>query len=155
MIFAGIAIAVGLSLMPVTPASEEAVTSESTAADPMAVADSLVDAAILALESGSMPPMQAIMQIRDVADRFPENLKAQFTLGVMSLQTGQNEKARDRMNKVLALDPEELEAYRILARAQLALGQKDSARLNLQKALDLSDNPEKSAALEAELAEIL
>ncbi|WP_205511732.1 tetratricopeptide repeat protein [Longitalea arenae] len=62
-------------------------------------------------------PMQGIMMIREVAERDPENMYAQFQLGLGSLISGQLDKAIDRMLKVVQHQPENIEAILILAEA--------------------------------------
>ncbi|WP_207512112.1 tetratricopeptide repeat protein [Longitalea luteola] len=62
-------------------------------------------------------PMQGIMMIREVAERDPENMYAQFQLGLGSLISGQLDKAIDRMLKVVQHQPANIEAILILAEA--------------------------------------
>jgi Tfp pilus assembly protein PilF len=81
--------------------------------------------------------MQAILKIRKVAEDFPNNLKAQFTLGVLSLQTGQYERATERFTKVLELDDSRGEYWRLMAEANLGTGDTVEARKNFEKALQL------------------
>ena len=51
------------------------------------------------------PPMAAITKLRDLADEHPENVEAQYHMGMLSWQSGQYDKAMDRLRKVVALDP--------------------------------------------------
>ncbi len=162
---AGILIVAALMFMPRSPQTEE-VTSEhnhgeaehetaaSTLENTYSLADSLVDDALEKMQSGALPPMQAVLSIRDISERFPENVKANFTLGLMSMQTSQFEKALDRFNKVLAQDPNNGDAHLLLARAQLALGDSTAAIEGLNHALETLSNEETKNAIREELASI-
>lgn len=76
------------------------------------------------------PPMQTIVKLRDLAEKEPENVEAQFVLGTLSWQTGQYDKAMDRFRKVIALDPKGYpDAYAFLGRAYASL---DSTKLAIE-----------------------
>ena len=86
-------------------------------------------AAILSELSSGAPPMQTILKLRDLAEKEPGNVEAQFHLGLFSWQTGQYDKAMDRFRKVIALDPAGYpDAYAFLGRAYASL---DSTALAL------------------------
>lgn len=63
-----------------------------------------VDMAVCYTLTGN--PMQGIFMLRDVADKNPNHVLAQHNLGILSMQTGQFEKAAKRFEKVIALKPE-------------------------------------------------
>lgn len=155
LVLIGILILGGLMFMPRTPEGEKvgAVVRE-TLDKTYSVADSLVDEALRQLESGELPPMQAVLSIRDISERFPENIKANFTLGVMSMQTGQYEKAMDRFSKVLDQDDQNLDAHLLLARSKLFGGDTNSAISSLESALEALSDEETRKAIREELASI-
>jgi tetratricopeptide (TPR) repeat protein len=62
-------------------------------------------------------PMEGIMKIREVAERDPENMYAQFMLGLGGMISGQFDKAIDRLLKVVQHQPENVEAILMLAEA--------------------------------------
>jgi len=62
-------------------------------------------------------PMQGIMKIREVAERDPENMYAQFMLGLGGMISGQYDKAIDRLLKVVQHEPENVEVMLMLAEA--------------------------------------
>jgi len=62
-------------------------------------------------------PMEGIRKIREVADRDPENMYAQFMLGLGGMISGQYDKAIDRLLKVVQHQPENVEAMLMLAEA--------------------------------------
>jgi tetratricopeptide (TPR) repeat protein len=65
----------------------------------------------------SESPMQGIMMIREVAERDPENMYAQFMLGLGGMISGQFDKAIDRLLKVVQHQPENIEVMLMLAEA--------------------------------------
>src|SRR5690606_1700620 len=117
-----------LYMSPVTPATPAVAADETTAAteeetsetpgDP----DAMVDEALRQLQSGEVPPMQGILKIREVAEKYPGNVKANFTLGMLSMQTGQYAKAVERFETVLEQQPENADAWYLLTKSQLNIG---------------------------------
>ena len=65
----------------------------------------------------SESPMQGIMMIREVAEKHPDNMYAQFMLGMGGMVSGQFDKAIDRLLKVAQHEPENTEAILMLADA--------------------------------------
>lgn len=132
-----------LYMSPVTPAEETAVTETSVATEESntetANPDALVDEALRQLQTGEVPPMQGILKIREVAEKYPGNVKANFTLGMLSMQTGQYIKAVGRFETVLETQPENADAWRMLAEAQLNVGDTTTAKESFAKALSLVD----------------
>ena len=62
-------------------------------------------------------PMEGIAKIREVAERDPENMYAQYMLGLGGLMSGQYDKAIDRLLKVVHHQPENVEVVLMLADA--------------------------------------
>lgn len=65
----------------------------------------------------SETPMEGIMMIRDVAERDPSNMYAQYMLGVGGLMSGQLDRAIERLSLVASNQPENLEVQLMLADA--------------------------------------
>lgn len=72
-------------------------------------------------------PMQGIQLIREVAERDTSNMYAQFMLGLGGMESGQFDKAIERLNKVVSKQPENLEALLTLAEACERKGDKVNA----------------------------
>lgn len=145
LVILGLGIAIGLYFAPVTPSnvdSEEEVVEETLDApvsdDSNLSPEERVDAALKELQEGSSPPMLVIKKIIAVADEYPKNLKAHFTLGVLAMQTAQYEKAIGRFNTVLEVDSENISALQFLAEAHLNLGDTVNAKDYLSKAAGIS-----------------
>jgi tetratricopeptide (TPR) repeat protein len=75
----------------------------------------------------STNPMQGIQLIREVADRDPNNMYAQFMLGLGGFESGQFDKAIERLTKVVEKQPRNLEAILVLAESYERKGDKDNA----------------------------
>ena len=144
-------------LLPKTPVmeNENAEHNHSGEKGFVSVADSLVDDALSKLESGELPPMQAVMAIADVAEKFPDNVKANFTLGVMSMQTGQYSKALNRFKTVIDQDPLNGDAYLLYARSQMFLGDSTAAKSVLEDALAKLSDEKTLKAIRDEMASII
>jgi tetratricopeptide (TPR) repeat protein len=72
-------------------------------------------------------PMEGIMKIREVAERDPENMYAQFMLGLGGMISGQFDKASERLLKVVQHQPDNVEAILMLAEAYERQNDKASA----------------------------
>jgi tetratricopeptide (TPR) repeat protein len=72
-------------------------------------------------------PMAGIAKIREVADRDPENMYAQYMLGLGGLMSGQYDKAIDRLLKVVQHQPENVEVILMLADAYEQHNEKENA----------------------------
>src|SRR5205085_11235923 len=71
----------------------------------------------LCYADGTSAPMQGIMLLREAVEKKPDHEMAQFNLGILSLKSGQNEKAVERFQKVLDINPANKEARFLLGRA--------------------------------------
>jgi len=96
---------------------------------------------------GSDDPMSAILKLRSIAESNPNNLDAQLNLGFFSMQTAQYDKAIERFNKVLIIDPNYLSVRFYLSEAYLAMGNKSEAVKQLNLFLN-EVNPDESLAVE-------
>lgn len=85
-------------------------------------------AAILSELNNGGAPMQTILKLRELAEKEPNNIEAQYHLGVFSWQTGQYDKAMARFQKVIALDAKGYpDAFAYLAQAYATLDSTDKA----------------------------
>ncbi|OHX67527.1 tetratricopeptide repeat protein [Flammeovirga pacifica] len=75
----------------------------------------------------SEAPMQGIMMIREVIAKDPDHQLALSSLGVLSIQSGQYDKAIQRFEKIKKLYPEDMESRFYLAIALNNSGKKEEA----------------------------
>jgi tetratricopeptide (TPR) repeat protein len=87
-------------------------------------------------------PMQGIMLIREVAERDPSNMYAQYMLGVGGLMSGQLDRAIDRLTLVTSKEPENVEAKLMLAEAFERKGDKSNAAKWYESVRTHVSNPE-------------
>jgi tetratricopeptide (TPR) repeat protein len=100
-------------------------------------------AAILAELNSGAPPMPIILKLRQLAEQEPDNVEAQWHLGLFSWQTGQYDKAMQRFRRVIALDPTgHPEAYAWMGRAYGSLDSIDQAIASYERYRSLVNGPE-------------
>jgi Flp pilus assembly protein TadD len=134
---------------------EEAATAHNHSQEPAsAKVDAEIDSILVKMRAQEMPPMQAVLAIRAIADAHPKNVKANFTLGLMSIQTAQFEKAVARFDAVLKVDAQNAEALRLRAQSKLGLGDTTAAREDYLKALELAPSEEMKASVKNTLQQI-
>lgn len=145
MIAGALALVVLLALAPRTPEkpAEGEQTSARVSEDPnsgstphaqganegpmVTSADEKVNAILAELNNGA-PPMQTVMKLRDLADKEPNNVEAQYHLGLFSWQTGQQDKAIGRFKRVTELNPTGYpDAYAYLAQGYAAFDSTEKA----------------------------
>ena len=93
----------------------------------------------LCFAEGTSAPMKGILLLREVVAKNPKHEMAQFNLGILSVKSGQYEKAIERFQKVLEINPSNKEARFLLGRTYSVLGKKDIALENLNMIKDSND----------------
>jgi tetratricopeptide (TPR) repeat protein len=76
---------------------------------------------------GTGEPMKGIMLLREVVTKNPEHEMAQYNLGMLSVKSGQLDKAIERFNKVLEINPKRSEMYFYLGQIYVSKGEPDKA----------------------------
>jgi predicted Zn-dependent protease len=89
----------------------------------------------------SPTPMQGILLIREVLKEEPENVFAIMSLGKLSIQSNQYDKAVDRFRQVLGLQPDNVEAKFLLAVSLGESGKKTEAVALLKELKNSSKDP--------------
>ena len=87
--------------------------------------DRTVDAKInkaIELVNGGGHPMQGIMLLREVLEENPDNVRANFQMGLFSIQSQQFDKALQRFEKVLSVEPDNYEAQYFRGHAKASVG---------------------------------
>lgn len=146
MITAAVLVVVLLALAPRTPSDAAAknaaeATSARVSEDPnsgstptadgpragMTSSNPKVSAILSELASGK-PPMQTIVKLKELADEEPDNVEAQYHLGLFSWQTGQYDRAMERFKSTIKLDAKGYpDAYAYLGQAYASLDSTDKA----------------------------
>lgn len=106
-----------------------------------------VDMAVCYTLTGN--PMQGIFMLRDVADKNPNHVLAQHNLGILSMQTGQFEKAVKRFEKVLTLKPQNTmikeQALLYAGIAYMEMKKKNEAKMKFNELISTTQNPDYQA----------
>lgn len=87
-------------------------------------------------------PMEGILLIREVADKNPKDIYAQYTLGMGSMMSGQWDKAIERFEIIHQLEPNNLEPIFLLADVNERKNDKEKAIYWYKKLRTLIDDPE-------------
>ena len=72
-------------------------------------------------------PMKGVLMLRDLTDRFPEHGPILVQLGRLAIQTGQYERASERLQQALEIDPQNVQAICMLAEVWDYLGKPELA----------------------------
>lgn len=143
MIATAVLVVVLLALAPRTPSgqAEKNATSARVSEDPNSGSTPRADgpregatssdpkvSAILSELAAGKPPMETIVKLRDLAEDEPDNVEAQYHMGLFSWQTNQYDKAMERFRKTIALDPKGYpDAYAYLGQAYATLDSTEKA----------------------------
>ncbi|MBK7388763.1 MAG: tetratricopeptide repeat protein [Bacteroidia bacterium] len=76
---------------------------------------------------GTAEPMKGIMLLREVVTADPKHENAQLNLGFLSMKSGQFDKALERFNKVLEINPARIDMYVYIGEAYVRTGKNDKA----------------------------
>jgi len=98
-------------------------------------------------------PMKGISLLREVVKEDPTNETALFNLGYLSMQSGQYEKAADRFEALIKVNPAHASGTFYLGLSYLELGHKDKANQYFKKAKGLDNDPEFQAIVDSYLKE--
>lgn len=97
-------------------------------------------------------PMSCVQQLLDVVGRDSTNLRANIMLGKMSVQSGQLDKAIERGNTVLRVDPKNIDARLFMGEAYKRKGDKKKAVQLFTEAKKLMNDPTFSKDIDAYIA---
>ncbi len=76
---------------------------------------------------GSQEPMKGVGILRQLVDSLPDNVPVLLALGRLSIQSGQFDKAKERLQKVLKIQPQNTEALYFMAITEAQMGHNDEA----------------------------
>ncbi|PIQ21298.1 MAG: hypothetical protein COW65_09935 [Cytophagales bacterium CG18_big_fil_WC_8_21_14_2_50_42_9] len=99
-------------------------------------------------------PMQGINLLREVITTDPDNEKALFNLGILSIQSGQYDKAVERFRHLIEVNPKHVQGNFYLAVSLAETGQKEEAKQVFNRARKLDADPGFQASIDTELAKL-
>jgi tetratricopeptide (TPR) repeat protein len=89
----------------------------------------------------SKAPMQGISMMREVLAEDPENEFALFNMGMLSIQSGQYDKAIEYMDRLVLVNPDHVQGQLLLGVAWMNKGNKEKARMQFEKVKQLDKDP--------------
>lgn len=117
-------------------------------------ADAKAKAAMTYAPSDNSMPTETVAMLREVLAKYPNNETALFNLGLLSMQSGQLEKAEERFKKIVDINPENTKAVLHLAMVYRELGNGKKAAEYLEKVKNQEKDTVSRAAAEAFLKEL-
>jgi len=103
--------------------------------------------------NGMGMPMQGIAMLMDVVKKDPKNLKANMSLGIFAIKSGQFDKAIARFNDIIAIKPSP-DAYFYLATSYESLGKNKEAIDAYLQSKKLAGNLTLSKFIDRKVAEL-
>ncbi len=102
----------------------------------------------------SSNPMEGILPVREIVQRNPENVYAQMVLGLGGKKSGQFDKAIERFQAILKINPSNVEAVFNIAESYDQKGDKANAIAYYEKAKQLVNIPEAKEELNKRIIEL-
>jgi outer membrane protein len=99
-------------------------------------------------------PMQAIGMLREVLAADPENELALYNMGMLSIQSGQHEKAVDWLSKLVKVNPDHTQGHLLLGIAYMNTGNKEQARNQFETVKQLDNDPSVQATVDSYLKDL-
>lgn len=78
-------------------------------------------------------PMQGVMLLRSLSDKYPNNVLVLNILGELAMKTGQLEKAIERLEKAISIDPKNVKTICLLSEVYQQYGETAKATLYKNK----------------------
>lgn len=113
------------------------------------------NALALCMAQGGTEVMQAVKLLKEVLETDSNNTQAIYTLGMLSIQSGQYDKAAERFEKLRQLEPTNAEYYYYLADIYSQMGQKEKAVKALEVCKELTSDSKAKASIDELIKEIL
>jgi tetratricopeptide (TPR) repeat protein len=98
--------------------------------------------------------MTGVKILKEVISEDPDNEEALYTLGQLSIQSKQFDKAVERFQSLLKTKPENIEAEFWLGYSQMMLGNKKEARASFERVIKNTDDPQVKTSAENYLKEL-
>ena len=103
---------------------------------------------------GSSEPMKGILLLREVVTADPNHEMAQFNLAMLSVKSGQLDKAIDRLNTVLKINPKRIDVFFYLGQVYASKGDKAKAIEALSNFVKKTEDPNAAAEVKKMITEL-
>jgi tetratricopeptide (TPR) repeat protein len=102
----------------------------------------------------SQRPMQGISMLREVLEEDPNNELALFNLGMLSIQSGQYERAVDRFSTLIRINPNHTQGHLLLGIALKNTGDLVGARAQFEKVKEIDKDLDVQATVDSYLKDL-
>ena len=102
----------------------------------------------------SQNPMQGILMLREVLEADPKNELAMFNMGMLSIQSGQYDKAIERLKDLVSIYPDHVQGHLLLGVAYMNTKDKVKAREQFELVKKLDSDPAVLAAVDSYLKDL-
>ncbi|MDH4057222.1 MAG: tetratricopeptide repeat protein [Cyclobacteriaceae bacterium] len=102
----------------------------------------------------SSSPMQGITLLREVLAEDPKNESALFNMGMLSIQSGQYDRAIERLTELTSINPGHIQAQLLLGVAYANKGDNKLAREQFEKVKKLDTDPAVQATADSYLKDL-
>ncbi|HET9053045.1 MAG TPA: tetratricopeptide repeat protein [Cyclobacteriaceae bacterium] len=102
----------------------------------------------------SSAPMQGVTMLREVLEADPNNELALFNMGMLSIQSGQDDKAINWLSQLVEVNPKHTQGTLLLGIAYMNTNQKKKARAQFEKVKDMDKDPAVQATVDSYLKDL-
>jgi outer membrane protein len=102
----------------------------------------------------SSAPMQGVAMLKEVLETDPKNELALFNMGMLSIQSGQDEKAINWLSQLVAVNPKHTQGTLLLGLAYMNTDQKKKAKEQFEKVKDMDKDPAVQATVDSYLKDL-
>jgi len=102
----------------------------------------------------SKSPMQGIKMLREVLEEDPQNELALFNMGMLSVQSGQHDKAVERLETLVKINPNHTQGQLLLGIAWMKLGDNVKAKAHFEKVKLMDKDPAVQATVDSYLKDL-
>lgn len=89
----------------------------------------------------SSNPMRGIAMLREILDRDPQNEDAIYNMGLLSLQSGQYDKATERFEQLIRINAQNIKGQFYLGLSYYEQGERDKARTQFELVKSMGNDP--------------
>jgi len=108
----------------------------------------------LAMTYLSSSPMQGVLMLREVLAEDPKNELALLNMGMLSIQSGQHERAVERLEVLVKINPNHTQGQLLLGIALMNTGQKGRAKQQFEKVKQMESDPAAQATADSYLKDL-
>lgn len=102
----------------------------------------------------SSTPMQGIQMLREVLEEDENNELAIYNLGLLSMQSKQYDRAIERFEKLIKLEPGNLQAQFLLGVSYFETGAKEKAKAQFARVKEMDEDPSVQASVDEYLNQL-